>query len=239
LAAKLNKTMLIGVVVTAPVLHTSANNFKRATFAVETSEQWEDESGRRERAFTHQVDCVGRLAESVPKFLQGGETVYLEGALTYEMVERAAEPGVFDRETWVRVRDVQDLRVERVPNIAANTAAGGSPAAGNPTAAGGAPAGASEATPGSTQAQAEPAQDDATHSSGAAAGAPAGDVSSAQAEPTAAPAAGRRGVRGGRVLPPPAPAPIPAQAPAVAPAPAPVAKPAPKPAGNFTGRRTR
>ena len=79
-----NKVILLGNVGQAPVIRTTQQGQKIATFSLATSEKWKDRTTNewREKTEWHKVVIFSDgLANVVEKFVQKGTKLYVEGAL--------------------------------------------------------------------------------------------------------------------------------------------------------------
>jgi single-strand DNA-binding protein len=79
-----NKVILIGNVGADPVIRTTQDGKKIATFSLATSEKWKDRTTNewREKTEWHKIVIFSDgLANVVEKFVQKGTRLYVEGAL--------------------------------------------------------------------------------------------------------------------------------------------------------------
>jgi len=79
-----NKVILLGNVGQAPIIRTTQQGQKIATFSLATSEKWKDRSSGefREKTEWHKIVIFSDgLANVVEKFVQKGTKLYVEGAL--------------------------------------------------------------------------------------------------------------------------------------------------------------
>ena len=83
--ASLNKVMLIGNLGSNPEVRTLASGTKVATFNIATSENYTNKNGEKvEQTEWHRIELWDNLAEIGEKFLQKGDSVYIEGKLRTE-----------------------------------------------------------------------------------------------------------------------------------------------------------
>jgi len=83
--ASLNKVMLIGNLGSNPEIRTLASGTKVATFNIATSENYTNKNGEKvEQTEWHRIELWDNLAEIGEKFLQKGDSVYIEGKLRTE-----------------------------------------------------------------------------------------------------------------------------------------------------------
>lgn len=83
--ASLNKVMLIGNLGTNPEIRTLPSGSKVATFNIATSENYTNKNGEKvEQTEWHRIELWDNLAEIGEKFLQKGDSVYIEGKLRTE-----------------------------------------------------------------------------------------------------------------------------------------------------------
>ena len=83
--ASLNKVMLIGNLGTNPEIRTLPSGVKVATFNIATSESFTNKNGEKvEQTEWHRIELWDNLAEIGEKFLQKGDSVYIEGKLRTE-----------------------------------------------------------------------------------------------------------------------------------------------------------
>jgi single-strand DNA-binding protein len=83
--ASLNKVMLIGNLGSNPEIRTLASGTKVATFNIATSENYINKNGEKvEQTEWHRIELWDNLAEIGEKFLQKGDSVYIEGKLRTE-----------------------------------------------------------------------------------------------------------------------------------------------------------
>jgi single-strand DNA-binding protein len=79
-----NKVILLGNVGQAPVIRTTQQGQKIATFSLATSEKWKDRTTKewKEKTEWHKIVIFSDgLANVVEKFVQKGTRLYVEGAL--------------------------------------------------------------------------------------------------------------------------------------------------------------
>jgi single-strand DNA-binding protein len=79
-----NKVILIGNVGQAPVIRTTQDGKKIATFSLATSDKWKDRTTNewKEKIEWHKIVIFGDgLANVVEKFVQKGTGLYVEGTL--------------------------------------------------------------------------------------------------------------------------------------------------------------
>jgi len=77
-----NKVILVGNLGTAPELKHLQSGTVVCNFSMATSEKWTDKSGQKqERTEWHRIVCYGKSAETLTKYLNKGDKVYLEGKL--------------------------------------------------------------------------------------------------------------------------------------------------------------
>lgn len=83
--ASLNKVMLIGNLGSNREVRTLASGTKVATFNIATSENYTNKNGEKvEQTEWHRIELWDNLAEIGEKFLQKGDSVYIEGKLRTE-----------------------------------------------------------------------------------------------------------------------------------------------------------
>lgn len=83
--ASLNKVMLIGNLGTNPEIRTLPSGSKVATFNMATSENYTNKNGEKvEQTEWHRIELWDNLAEIGEKFLQKGDSVYIEGKIRTE-----------------------------------------------------------------------------------------------------------------------------------------------------------
>ena len=78
-----NKVILLGFIGQDPVIRTTQNGKKIATFSLATSEKWKDKSGKvEEKTQWHKVVVYSEgLANVVEKYVSKGSKLYVEGQL--------------------------------------------------------------------------------------------------------------------------------------------------------------
>ena len=81
--AYLNRIMLIGNVGKAPEVRTFDGGNKVANFTLATTKRYTDRNGQLVDATTwHNIQVNGKIAEVAEKYVQKGDPIYVEGALT-------------------------------------------------------------------------------------------------------------------------------------------------------------
>lgn len=126
--ASLNRVTLIGNVGSNPEIKTFASGNKVAQITLATSERYKDRNGeQKEDTEWHSVQCFGKLADVVERFVHKGSLLYVDGKIrtrSYEadgrtiyrteivadhiqMLDR--RDGNNEESTERRTRDLQDL----------------------------------------------------------------------------------------------------------------------------------
>ncbi len=84
----LNKVMLIGRVGKDPEVMQTKTGKTVAKFSFVTSEYYQENGERKERATWHNVICWDKIAETVSKYVTKGKELYLEGKISNRSYEQ-------------------------------------------------------------------------------------------------------------------------------------------------------
>jgi len=99
-----NKVNLIGYVGKDPEVK-QAGSSTVAKFTLATSEKFKDKEGnKQEKTQWHNLECWGKLAETVGKFVKKGSKIDVEGKIEYD--EYTNKEGVKVKTTKITVRDI-------------------------------------------------------------------------------------------------------------------------------------
>lgn len=80
--ASLNRVTLIGNVGSNPEIKTFASGNKVAQITLATSERYKDRNGeQKEDTEWHSVQCFGKLADVVERFVHKGSLLYVDGKI--------------------------------------------------------------------------------------------------------------------------------------------------------------
>ena len=112
--ASVNKVILIGNLGKDPEIKPLSNENKVANFSIATTEKYKDQE------FTewHELECWGKLADVVEKYIKKGNQVYIEGKIKTDTWEN--EAGEKRRRTKIRVSTLTMLggsKAEKKENI--------------------------------------------------------------------------------------------------------------------------
>ena len=99
-----NKVTLIGYVGKDPEVK-QAGSSTVAKFTLATSEKFKDKDGnKQEKTQWHNLECWGKLAETVGKFVKKGSKIDVEGKIEYD--EYTNKEGIKVKTTKINVRDI-------------------------------------------------------------------------------------------------------------------------------------
>lgn len=89
--ASVNRVTIIGNLGRDPEVRFLPNGNALCTFSVATTEKWGKGEDRQERTDWHNVTVFGRTAENCGQYLSKGSSVYIEGSIRYNKVEKDGE----------------------------------------------------------------------------------------------------------------------------------------------------
>jgi len=86
--ASINKVILIGNLGKDPEVRKFENGNKVCTFSLATSESYTDKNGNKQGSTDwHNIKIWGKLADVAEKYLSKGDSIYLEGKISYHSYE--------------------------------------------------------------------------------------------------------------------------------------------------------
>jgi len=89
MARNFNKVLLIGVIESEMSLRMTTNGTAVTNFTLTTSNKWTNKTGEKQiYKKWHHVVCWGRLAEQVVTTFSTGDTVLVEGSISYRSYEK-------------------------------------------------------------------------------------------------------------------------------------------------------
>jgi single-strand DNA-binding protein len=89
MARNYNKILLVGVIETEMSLRVTTNGTAVTNFTLTTSNKWINKAGEKQNYKKwHHIVCWGRLAEQVVSSFQIGDTVLVEGSISYRQYEK-------------------------------------------------------------------------------------------------------------------------------------------------------
>lgn len=89
MARNYNHVLLIGVIESEMSLRTTTNGTSVTNFTLTTSNKWIDKNQQEQNYKKwHHIVCWGRVAEHVVKFFKAGDTVVIEGSISYRHYEK-------------------------------------------------------------------------------------------------------------------------------------------------------
>lgn len=122
----LNKVLLIGNLTRDPETRSTPSGQTVTTFGLATSRQWTDSTGaRKEKTEFHNIVAWAKLAEICQQFLAKGRKIYLEGRL--QTRDWTGDDGQKRYRTEIVAENM--IMLDRAPQGASASAAGGAPPA--------------------------------------------------------------------------------------------------------------
>jgi len=88
-ARNYNKVLLVGIIESEMSLRLTTNNTSVTNFTLTTSNKWTDKDGNEQNYKKwHHVVCWGKLAENVVTEFSAGDTILVEGSMSYRHYEK-------------------------------------------------------------------------------------------------------------------------------------------------------
>lgn len=89
MARNYNKVLLVGVIESEMSLRTTTNGTHVTNFTLTTSNKWTDKNDQ-EQIYKkwHHIVCWGKLSENVVSYMKPGDTILVEGSLSYRTYEK-------------------------------------------------------------------------------------------------------------------------------------------------------
>jgi single-strand DNA-binding protein len=89
MARNYNKTLLVGVIESEMSLRVTTNGTSVTNFTLTTSNKWTDKDNKEQNYKKwHHIVCWGKMAEYVVTSLSTGDTVLVEGSISYRHYEK-------------------------------------------------------------------------------------------------------------------------------------------------------